>query len=385
MAAIHFDNVTKRFDDGTLAVDGLSLAVPDGEFLTLVGPSGCGKTTALRMVAGLEDITEGSILLGDRVVNEVEPADRDVAMVFQNYALFPHLTVEDNVGFPLRMRGVPKAEARARVTETTRMLGLDQLLKRRPSQLSGGQRQRVAMGRAIVRHPEAFLMDEPLSNLDAKLRGHMRAELARLHLRLGVTTLYVTHDQTEAMTLGSRIAVMRGGLLQQAGGAREVYTQPANAFVARFIGTPPMNLFEGRIDGGPLTLAGAAERRVELPGDWRGEARDVLIGVRPEALRVDGDASATGLVLDGEIEVVEDLGADAIVHFRDAGAVQRNAPGEDEEADATLAARLDATRGWRPGERLRLNAAFDALHLFDARTGQAIDRPGRASGRPQAT
>ena len=254
MAGIEFQGVTKQFPDGTVAVDDISLDVPDGEFMILVGPSGCGKTTALRMVAGLEEITAGKVVIGGRVVNELEPKERDVAMVFQNYALYPHMTVRDNIAFPLKMQKVAKSEIDARVAEATRLLGLGELLRRKPRELSGGQRQRVAMGRAIVRHPQAFLMDEPLSNLDAKLRVQMRAELVNLHRRLGVTTLYVTHDQTEAMTLGTRVAVLRGGVIQQVDAPQRLYHRPANTFVASFIGSPPMNFVAGTLSEGSLEL-----------------------------------------------------------------------------------------------------------------------------------
>ncbi|HEV2590727.1 MAG TPA: sn-glycerol-3-phosphate ABC transporter ATP-binding protein UgpC, partial [Gaiellaceae bacterium] len=250
MASITFDDVTKTYGDGFLAVSDLNLEIKDSEFVVLVGPSGCGKTTALRMIAGLEEISGGEIRIGDRVVNNLPPGDRDVAMVFQNYALYPHMTVAENIGFALRMRKVPKAEARQRIQETARVIGLTDHLDRKPRQLSGGQRQRVAMGRAIVREPQVFLMDEPLSNLDAKLRVQMRVELKKRHLRLGTTAIYVTHDQVEAMTLGNRIAVLSDGKLQQLGTPQEVYDSPANLFVASFIGSPPMNLLRGAALGG---------------------------------------------------------------------------------------------------------------------------------------
>jgi multiple sugar transport system ATP-binding protein len=266
MASITFDRVTKRYPDGTLAVDALDLDVRDGEFLVLVGPSGCGKTTALRMAAGLEEISGGRLLIGDRVVNDVHPAQRDIAMVFQSYALYPHMSVEENIAFPLRTAGVPKAEARTRVQRAAESLGLTEYLHRRPKALSGGQRQRVAMGRAIVRQPQAFLMDEPLSNLDAKLRGQMRAEIRGLQRQHQVTTLYVTHDQVEAMTMGDRIAVMRKGVLQQLGTPEELYESPANLFVAEFIGSPPMNVVTAtvtRTASGHHLLVGS--QRMELP------------------------------------------------------------------------------------------------------------------------
>jgi len=373
MASIRFDGVTKRFKDGTLAVDDLRLDVSDGEFIILVGPSGCGKTTALRMVAGLEDVSEGEILLDDRVVNDVEPGHRDVAMVFQNYALFPHMTVYDNMAFPLRMRGVARAEVAAGVSNAAKLLGLGELLKRRPSQLSGGQRQRVAMGRAIVRHPAAFLMDEPLSNLDANLRTQMRAELARLHRRLGVTTLYVTHDQTEAMTLGTRVAVMRAGLVQQVGSPQDLYRRPANAFVARFIGSPPMNLMRGTLDGGTLTVAGPGEGwPVDLAARWPHEHRGVLVGVRPEAWQVGPPArQGDGLALAGGVEVVEELGAETLIYFRH-GATAVGVAGDEQEVLDTFVARVGGLSQIVPGERVDLHASAAELHIFDAATGDAL-------------
>src|ERR671935_1456106 len=262
MAAIDLDRVTKEFPDGTRAVDDVELAIADGEFMIFVGPSGCGKTTALRMVAGLEKVTSGEIRIGGRVVNDLDPVDRDIAMVFQNYALYPHMTVRDNIGFPLKMQRLSRRESDGRVNEAARLLGIEELLHRKPRELSGGQRQRVAMGRAIVRHPQAFLMDEPLSNLDAKLRVQMRAELVKLHRRLGVTTIYVTHDQTEAMTLGERVAVMSKGVVQQADTPQRLYHKPANTFVASFIGSPAMNFLRGRLDDGAIELGTI---QLELP------------------------------------------------------------------------------------------------------------------------
>ena len=255
MAGIRFSGVTKQFADGTVAVDDLDLEIHDGEFMILVGPSGCGKTTALRMVAGLEDPSSGEILIGGNVVNHLDPVDRDIAMVFQNYALYPHMTVRDNIGFPLRMQKLAKEERRRRIGDAAELLGIAELLERKPGALSGGQRQRVAMGRAIVRHPTAFLMDEPLSNLDAKLRVQMRAELVKLHHRLGVTTLYVTHDQTEAMTLGERVAVLNHGVIQQVATPGELYSRPANTFVATFIGSPAMNFLRARLSDGVVEFA----------------------------------------------------------------------------------------------------------------------------------
>jgi multiple sugar transport system ATP-binding protein len=286
MAELEFIHVSKTYGGDTAAVRDLNLQVEEGEFVVLVGPSGCGKTTALRMVAGLEEITSGEIRIGDRVVNELAPRDRDIAMVFQNYALYPHKTVYENLAFGLRMRKVPKAEQRKRVEEIAHKLGLADMLQRRPAQLSGGQRQRVAMGRAIVREPKAFLMDEPLSNLDAKLRVQMRAEIARIQKALHVTTLYVTHDQVEAMTMGDRVAVMRDGVLQQVDTPQHLYDAPANLFVASFVGSPPMNIFEAAVDADGTRLV-FGETQLDVPGralrDYAG--RRVAVGIRPEEVR----------------------------------------------------------------------------------------------------
>src|SRR5215216_3019232 len=280
MAGITIERVSKVYGDGTLAVDDLNLAVEEGEFVVLVGPSGCGKTTALRMVAGLEEITDGSVHVGDTLVNDLPPKDRDIAMVFQNYALYPHMTAFDNIGFGLKMRGVPKREIERQVTRAAKVLGLEEALRKKPRTLSGGQRQRVAMGRAIVREPRAFLMDEPLSNLDAKLRVSMRAELAKLHERLGVTTVYVTHDQVEAMTLGERVAVLRGGVLQQVDTPQELFRRPANLFVAAFIGSPSMNLVDAHVERERVRFAGFD---VALPesSPVRGLEAKVILGIRP--------------------------------------------------------------------------------------------------------
>jgi multiple sugar transport system ATP-binding protein len=336
MASVTFHEVTKRFD-GTTAVDRLSLEIGDGEFLVLVGPSGCGKSTALRMMAGLEQISEGRILIGDRIVNNVAPAARNVAMVFQSYALYPHMTVYDNMAFALRNQRMPKAEIDRRVTEAGRILDLEPLLKRKPKQLSGGQRQRVALGRAIVREPEAFLMDEPLSNLDAALRVATRAEILKLQNRLGTTTIYVTHDQVEAMTMGDRIAVLRTGVLQQAGTPEDLYERPANVFVAGFIGSPAMNLVPA-----PLVDAGSSGR---------------IVGFRPEHVET-GTGSCDGLAFTATVEVAEYLGDEQLVHL------VRN--------DAALLALVPAAQHLRPGDELELRVPQQKLHFFDTETEQRV-------------
>ena len=369
MAEVAFDHVTKLFDGHVAAVDDFSLTVTDGEFLILVGPSGCGKTTALRMVAGLEKVTSGRIAIDGRIINDVSPRDRDIAMVFQNYALYPHMTVFRNLAFGLRQRKVQGREIDRRVREVSEMLGLDDLLGRRPAQLSGGQRQRVAMGRALVREPRAFLLDEPLSNLDAKLRVQMRAELKRLHQHLGVTTIYVTHDQVEAMTLGDRIAVLSGGKLQQLGPPQEVYDHPANVFVAGFIGSPPMNLLRATAVSGTIT---AGDLQLDIPGVADGE---VVVGIRPEALRPAGDGLPS---VPFTVDVVEPLGDEIVVHGSVAG---RLAGGELEEqiplsgsqpARATITARFDPQLRPKVGEQVPLRISPDAVHVFDPATGEAL-------------
>src|ERR1044071_1578034 len=312
MAAIQMKNIVKRYSDGFPAVNDVSLDIADGEFVILVGPSGCGKSTLLRMIVGLEDITSGDMIIGGSRVNTKAPRDRNLAMVFQNYALYPHLTVFENIAFPLRLRKAPDDEVRKRVTEAADLLQLTEHLERKPAHLSGGQRQRVAMGRAIVRKADAFLFDEPLSNLDAKLRGQMRTEIARLQKQLGTTTVYVTHDQTEAMTLGDRIAVLRRGVLQQVGSARQLYEEPANLFVAGFIGSPPMNFLPGRIKGGqietPFGAVPASDERLRKVGDHE----LVILGLRPEhfedAALVPADKKAHGKAFSAEVDVTEWLG-----------------------------------------------------------------------------
>jgi multiple sugar transport system ATP-binding protein len=330
LAEVIYEQVTKRFD-GTTAVDGLSLDIADGEFLVLVGPSGCGKTTALRMLAGLEEITDGRILIGDRVVNNLAPAARDVAMVFQSYALYPHMTVFDNLAFGLRNQKVPANEVQRRVERAAEILDLDALLKRKPRQLSGGQRQRVALGRAIVREPAAFLMDEPLSNLDAKLRVATRAEILKLQRQLRTTTVYVTHDQVEAMTMGDRIAVMNAGVLQQVGTPEELYTRPANIFVAGFIGSPAMNLV-------PAPLVGA-------------EGERVVAGFRPEHVRLGGSGE---LSFHAAVEVVEYLGDEQLAHLS--------------IRDTPIVAKLPVSQRLSAGEDHEFSVERDRIHLFDAET-----------------
>ena len=369
VADVTFDGVTKVFpgtgagDPPALSV--FSLEVPDGEFMILVGPSGCGKTTALRLVAGLERPTAGTIRIGGQVVNDQSPRERDVAMVFQNYALYPHMTVHRNLAFGLRQHHVDRAEVERRVRNISAMLGLDELMKRRPAQLSGGQRQRVAMGRALVREPKAFLLDEPLSNLDAKLRVQMRAELKRLHQRLGVTTIYVTHDQTEAMTLGDRIAVMSDGRIQQLGSPQDVYERPANIFVAGFIGSPPMNLLRGVAGEGTIQAGGLS---LPVAGTANVPHGDVVIGIRPESLRPVG-RDAPGLEI--HVDVVEPLGDGVLVHgVADVRGVEPNGSGDGDRAE--IIARLDPALRPVGGSRIRLGPQPAAVHVFDASTGLAI-------------
>jgi len=373
MARVAFDEATKVYPGPVVALDHLTLDVADGEFLILVGPSGCGKSTALRMVAGLERISDGTISIGDRVVNDVPPKDRDIAMVFQNYALYPHMTVEKNLGFGLRRRHTPREDVRQRVDEMSEMLGLQDLLRRRPGQLSGGQRQRVAMGRALVREPEVFLLDEPLSNLDAKLRVQMRSELKRLHDRIGVTTIYVTHDQVEAITLGERIAVLSEGVLQQVGPPQDVYDHPANVFVAGFIGSPPMNLLKGNAASGRISVGEVEFVDRQVPDG------EVLVGIRPEGLHPVGEAF-DGPVFEVSVEVVEPLGDEVLVH----GSIEARAAEGGREAQeaalladgkrdrATITLRLPPEERPKPGSRLRVGMAQHKVRLFDAANGLAV-------------
>jgi len=388
VSQIRFEHVSKVYGDGTLAVQDLDLEIGEGEFVVLVGPSGCGKTTALRMVAGLEEISDGEIRIGDRVVNDLAPRERDVAMVFQSYALYPHMSVRQNIAFGLRMRKVTKAEQRRRVEEIAKILGLTEHLDRRPAQLSGGQRQRVAMGRAIVREPQAFLMDEPLSNLDAKLRVQMRAEIARIQRRLKVTTLYVTHDQVEAMTMADRVAVMRRGILQQTDAPQRVYESPANLFVASFVGSPPMNLLEGRLEragSGLVCRVGATEIELGYRPELEPFAGATIgVGMRPEHVREAGDGD--GARLRGEALLVEALGAELLAHVSVPAKPLLaedvlEAAGDDDaalptaattEGDTTILARFDAESHVRPGDLVELSVEPRRLYFFDLDTGLSI-------------
>ncbi len=370
MAEVSFHEVTKVFPNGTTAVEALTCTIADGEFMVLVGPSGCGKTTALRMIAGLEEPTSGAIAIGGEVVNGVSPRDRDIAMVFQSYALYPHKTVLENLAFGLRQHKMPPAEIAVRVKEVSSLLTLDDLLGRKPAQLSGGQRQRVAMGRALARRPQVYLLDEPLSNLDAQLRTQLRADLKQLHQRFSTTTVYVTHDQVEAMTLGERIGVMSGGKLLQLGTPQEIYRRPVNVFVAGFIGSPPMNLLSasaagGHVDAGDLVL--------EAPGAPSGE---LVIGVRPEALRLMTDATGEH-AMPVRVEVVELLGHETIVYGSIRGhrvATASTAPGIESlpPERAIVIARLDARRQPAVGETIKLGMSLEDVHLFDATSGEAV-------------
>ena len=368
MAGIEFDRVSKRFPGGITAVEDLSLAIKDGEFMIFVGPSGCGKTTALRMVAGLEEISEGEIRIGGRRVNELDPQDRDIAMVFQNYALYPHKSVRDNIAFPLRMQRMGRTAISQRVGEVATLLGIEALLERRPGELSGGQRQRVAMGRAIVRHPQVFLMDEPLSNLDAKLRIQMRVELVKLHRRLGVTTIYVTHDQTEAMTLGQRVAVLSQGRIQQVAPPRQLYLHPANLFVASFIGSPPMNFVKGRLSSGGIEVGPVA---FDLPAEFMGRVMpgksELLVGLRPESLQLPPGKREAFMA---EIEVIEQLGAESYVYVRISG-VETIAFGDRTvELAGALCARIDGLLNLAVGERIALGLRPELVRLFDMESGE---------------
>jgi multiple sugar transport system ATP-binding protein len=398
MAPVTFSCVGKVYGDGTRAVDNFDLEVADGEFVVFVGPSGCGKTTALRMVAGLEEISEGEIRIGDRVVNDLEPRERDVAMVFQNYALYPHMSVYDNISFGLRMQKVKKGKIHERVTEISRVLGLDELLQRKPRQLSGGQRQRVAMGRAIVRDPSVFLMDEPLSNLDARLRVQMRAEIARIQRELSATTIYVTHDQVEAMTMGDRVAVLRKGVLQQTDEPQVLYDRPVNLFVASFIGSPSMNLLQASLERrngslaariGAQELAVPSEVAAARPGLAAYEGKTVGIGIRPEHVEDGSIGPAEAPRLRGKVLVMEALGSERLAHLElDARPVVTEEVLEiAADADAAVAAdlqsgsrveraafvaRFDAASTARGGQEVEMTVKPERLQFFDLDTGQAI-------------
>jgi multiple sugar transport system ATP-binding protein len=398
MAPITLDHITKRYPDGSLAVDDFNLQIQDGEFVILVGPSGCGKSTTLNMIAGLEDITSGELLIGGAVVNNKTPKDRDIAMVFQSYALYPHMSVRENMGFALKLAKVPKDVINQKVEEAARILDLTQHLDRKPANLSGGQRQRVAMGRAIVRDPAAFLMDEPLSNLDAKLRVQMRTQVSRIQRRLGTTTVYVTHDQVEALTLGDRVAVMRSGVLQQVGTPGELYHRPYNLFVAGFIGSPAMNFLPGSLEGGALrTSLGdfplTDEVRREVEGANAG--RDVIVGIRPEnfedAALVPAENRARGITFKTAIDVLESIGSDVFVYFnrgRDTGVssaeldeLAADSGSTDTGADAeTVTARLDAATRVREGTDAELWADGAAIHVFDPSTGRNLSLAAKAGG-----
>ena len=389
MASIDLEGISKRYDDGFEAVKALDLHIPDGELLVLVGPSGCGKSTALRMIAGLEEVTAGNVRIDGEIVNHCEPKERDVAMVFQSYALYPHMTVRQNIGFALRLSKLPRPEITRRVDEIARVLDLEEQLDRKPAKLSGGQRQRVAMGRAIVREPKAFLMDEPLSNLDAKLRVQMRYEVARLQSRLRVTTVYVTHDQTEAMTLGDRVAVLNHGVLQQAGRPQELYGHPVNLFVAGFIGSPSMNFFPATVTGDRLDLPFGAVAMPEVLRrrlDDTGGDQAVVAGARPEdfedAALVDDARRATGLTFDAPVEIVESTGSELFAYFRHDGPDVRSGPLRDlAEADAgamvapgRAVARLDPRSSVRQNTSHRLWLDSARLHLFEPETGASLLR-----------
>jgi multiple sugar transport system ATP-binding protein len=398
VAEIILDHVTKRYPDGALAVQDFTLDVADGEFVILVGPSGCGKSTTLNMIAGLEDITEGELRIGGQVVNNKSPKDRDIAMVFQSYALYPHMTVRENMGFALKLAKTPQNVINEKVEEAARILDLTQHLDRKPANLSGGQRQRVAMGRAIVRDPAAFLMDEPLSNLDAKLRVQTRTEISRLQRRLGTTTVYVTHDQTEAMTLGDRVAVMRSGLLQQVASPKELYDSPVNLFVAGFIGSPSMNFISGTLEDGKLRtslgdfmLSDRLRREVESEGT----GRELIVGVRPEnfedAALVSPGNRPNGLTFHANIDVLESLGSDVFVYFtrgreqgvnaaeleelaQDAGRAGTGGAGD------TIAARLDAATKIREGQDAELWVDGRSIHVFDPASGRNLSLAVRSDG-----
>ncbi len=390
MAEIVLNEVSKRYRDGTEAVKRMNLEIADGEFMILVGPSGCGKSTALRMIAGLEEITEGELRIGDRVVNDLPPRDRDIAMVFQSYALYPHMTVRENMGFALRLAKVPKDEIRRRVEDAANILDLVEQLERKPANLSGGQRQRVAMGRAIVRQPAAFLMDEPLSNLDAKLRVQMRAEVSRLQSRLGTTTVYVTHDQVEAMTLGDRVAVMRGGVVQQTGPPQELYDRPVNLFVAGFIGSPSMNFVPAHVEGDTVRLPMV---EAKVPDSLRGriEGDRLIAGIRPEDFEdaaLVGDNKDRGAGFTTKIEVLESMGSELYAHFSlEKQGIESEELRElaEESGSAEIAggdaediiARLSPESGVRQDREAELWLDVSKLHFFDVESGRSLTADSR--------
>jgi multiple sugar transport system ATP-binding protein len=399
VAEIKLRDVTKRFPDGTEAVKQMSLDIGDGEFMIFVGPSGCGKSTALRMIAGLEDISDGELSIGGEVVNERAPKDRDIAMVFQSYALYPHMTVRDNIAFPLKIAGAPEDEITKKVEDAARILDLDKHLDRKPANLSGGQRQRVAMGRAIVRDPKAFLMDEPLSNLDAKLRVQMRTEVSRIQQRLGTTMVYVTHDQTEAMTLGDRVAVMRAGVLQQVDTPQHLYDNPTNLFVAGFIGSPAMNFFPAKVEGGRVRLPFG---EVAVPGGSQASG-EVIAGVRPEDFE-DAEFAPEGhtnaLTFDAPIVLTESMGSETYAYFTYEGGAAQSDELNELAADAGLTdlpssgenqavARLDPQTKANEGQDLKLWMNADKLHLFDPRDGRNLAHddgtPATAGGQQEYT
>jgi multiple sugar transport system ATP-binding protein len=380
---VKLEKVNKVYENGFHAVHDLSLDIADGEFMVLVGPSGCGKTTALRMVAGLEDITAGILRIGGKEVNDESPKERDIAMVFQNYALYPHMTVAQNIGFALKLRKLPKAELDAKVKEAADILGLTDWLDRKPGQLSGGQRQRVAMGRAIVRQPSVFLMDEPLSNLDAKLRVQMRAEVARIQRHLGVSTIYVTHDQVEAMTMGDRVTVLRDGRLQQVDTPQNLYDKPDNIFVAAFIGSPAQNLYDAIVGEGARSIKLGSQEvdlpeavMVKRPALRAYAGKDVVVGMRPEHLRAESTES-TGPKIVGDVDLVESLGSELVVHFTiDAHRVIAEGAVDKDEAAALQSgegvARVEAKTAVKPGDRMTFSVDIEDMQFFDPKTGLAV-------------
>ena len=383
MATVSLDKVNKVYENGFHAVKDLSIDVADGEFMVLVGPSGCGKTTALRMVAGLEDITSGVLRIGGKEANDETPKERDIAMVFQNYALYPHMTVAENIGFALKLRKMPKDQLNAKVKEAADILGLTEWLDRKPGQLSGGQRQRVAMGRAIVREPSVFLMDEPLSNLDAKLRVQMRAEVARIQRRIGVATIYVTHDQVEAMTMGDRVTVMRAGVLQQVDTPQKLYDNPDNIFVAAFIGSPAQNLYDAALTEGARSIKLGSQEvplpeavRVKRPGLAAYAGKDVVVGMRPEHLPA-AKPGWTGPTLVGKVDLIEALGSELVVHFTiDANRVIAEGAVDKDEAEAVGegegVARLEAKTPVKVGDMMTFGIDIEDMQFFDPKTGLAI-------------